>query len=56
MNIAATGAGGSVRREFAQLIVSGRLLERDQRLTLVGTEKWKSSKNLYGLFFGYLKI
>lgn len=48
MDIAVIGAGGAVGSEVARLIVSERLLERDQRLLLVGNPKGKSSKSLFG--------
>jgi malate dehydrogenase len=49
MNIAIIGAGGSVGRTIAQLIVAERLLQCDERLMLVGNPKGESAKSLYGL-------
>ena len=48
MNIAIIGAGGSVGRGIAQMIVSERLLQCNQRLILVGNPKGASSRSLYG--------
>lgn len=48
MNIAVIGAGGSVGKEVAHMIVSERLLERDQHLVLVGNPEGRSSKSLFG--------
>ena len=48
MNIAVIGAGGSVGRQIAQMIVSERLLEKDQRLVLVGNREGTSAKSVFG--------
>jgi malate dehydrogenase len=48
MNIAVIGAGGSVGRQIAQTIISERLLEKDQRLILVGNPKGASSRSVFG--------
>lgn len=49
MNITVIGAGGSIGREVAHLIVEERLLDCDQRLKLVGNSQGESAKSLYGL-------
>ncbi len=60
MDIAIIGAGGSVGRTVAQLIVEERLLQCDERLVLVGNPKGASAKSLYGfavdLMDGYAEI
>ena len=48
MNIAIIGAGGSVGRVIAQMIVSERLLQCNQRLILVGNPEGSSARSLYG--------
>ena len=48
MDIAIIGAGGSVGRAIAQMIVSERLLECGQRLVLVGNPGGASAKTLHG--------
>jgi len=48
MNIAIIGAGGAVGRQIAQMIVSERIIERDQRLLLVGNAQGESAKSLPG--------
>lgn len=48
MNIAVIGAGGSVGRMVAQMIVAERLLECDQRLILVGNPEGASARSLFG--------
>jgi malate dehydrogenase len=48
MNIAIIGAGGSVGRVIAQMIVSERLLQCNQRLILVGNPEGSSALSLYG--------
>jgi malate dehydrogenase len=48
MNIAIIGAGGSVGRVIAQMIVSERLLQCDERLILVGNPEGTSARSLYG--------
>ncbi len=49
MNIAVIGASGDVGRQIAQQIVSERLLDRDERLVLVGNPDGTSSRSAYGL-------
>ncbi len=48
MNIAIIGAGGSVGRVIAQMIVSERLLQCNQKLTLVGNPEGASARSLFG--------
>ena len=48
MVIAVIGAGGSVGRVIAQMIVSERLLACDQRLILVGNPEGASASSLPG--------
>ena len=48
MDIAVIGAGGSVGRQIAQMIVSERLLEKDEHLLLVGNPEGKSAKSVFG--------
>jgi len=49
MNIAVIGACGDVGRQIAQQIVSERLLDRDERLVLVGNAHGASARSAYGL-------
>jgi malate dehydrogenase len=49
MNIAVIGACGDVGRQIAQQIVSERLLDRDERLVLVGNANGASARSAYGL-------
>jgi len=49
MDIAIIGAGGSVGRAIAQMIVSERLLECGQRLVLAGNPDGPSARSLFGL-------
>ncbi|MBN1782259.1 malate dehydrogenase [bacterium] len=48
MNIAVIGAGGSVGREIAQLIISERILAADQRLILMANPEGQSAKSVFG--------
>jgi malate dehydrogenase len=48
MNIAIIGAGGSIGRVIAQMIVSERLLQCDEHLVLVGNPDGTSARSLYG--------
>ncbi|UCE19035.1 MAG: malate dehydrogenase [Gemmatimonadota bacterium] len=48
MDIAVIGAGGSVGRQIAHMIVSERLLEKDERLILVGNPEGSSAKSVFG--------
>lgn len=48
MDIAVIGAGGSVGRQIAQMIISDRLLEKDQRLILVGNPEGASGRSVFG--------
>ncbi len=48
MDIAVIGAGGSVGRAVARMIVAERLLQCDQRLVLVGNPQGASAKSLFG--------
>jgi len=48
MNIAIIGAGGSIGRQIAQMIVSERLIDRSQHLILVGNKTGQSAKSLLG--------
>lgn len=48
MNIAIIGAGGSIGRVITQMIVSERLLQCAERLTLVGNPEGASGRSLYG--------
>ncbi|MCI5139311.1 MAG: malate dehydrogenase, partial [Candidatus Electrothrix sp. AR1] len=48
MDIAVIGAGGAVGRVLTQLIISERLLDREQHLTLVGNPAGESRKHLPG--------
>lgn len=60
MNIAVIGAGGDVGRDVVKHIVADRLLQCDEKLTLVGSVDGKSSRSLYGfavdLMDGYAEI
>ena len=49
MDIAVIGASGDVGRQIAQQVVVERLLDRDQRLVLVGNAKGASARSTYGL-------
>ena len=49
MNIAVVGASGDVGRQIAQQIVTERLLDRGQRLVLVGNTNGASARSAYGL-------
>lgn len=49
MDIAVIGACGDVGRQIAQQIVVDRLLDRDQRLVLVGNSDGDSARSAYGL-------
>lgn len=49
MNIAVIGASGDVGRQIAQQIVSERLLDRSERLALVGNVAGASARSVYGL-------
>jgi len=49
MNIAVVGASGDVGRQIAQQVVVDRLLDRDERLVLVGHENGSSARSTYGL-------
>jgi malate dehydrogenase len=49
MNIAVLGACGDVGRQIAQQIVSERLLDRTERLVLVGNANGNSARSAYGL-------
>jgi malate dehydrogenase len=49
MNIAVLGACGDVGRQIAQQIVVERLLDRDERLVLVGNADGASSRSAFGL-------
>lgn len=49
MDIAVIGACGDVGRQIAQQIVVERLLDRDQRLILVGNSQGASARSAYGL-------
>lgn len=49
MDIVVIGAGGSVGQELAEQIVAQRLLEKEQRLVLVGNPQGRSRTLLYGL-------
>ncbi|MCK5247739.1 lactate dehydrogenase, partial [Candidatus Bipolaricaulota bacterium] len=49
MNIAVIGACGDVGRQISQQIVSERLLDRDERLVLVGNAGGTSARSAYGL-------
>ena len=48
MNIAIIGAGGSIGRQIAHMIVSERLLTCNERLILCGNPRGNSSKSLFG--------
>lgn len=48
MDITVIGAGGSVGRQVAQLIVAEGLLQCEQRLTLVGNQDGGSAKSVFG--------
>ncbi|MBC8236455.1 malate dehydrogenase, partial [bacterium] len=48
MDIAVIGAGGSVGRQVAQLIVSERLLETTQKLILVDSPEGVGANSLFG--------
>lgn len=48
MDIAVIGAGGSVGRQIAQTIVSERLMEKDERLLLVGNPEGSSARSVFG--------
>ena len=48
MNIAVIGAGGSIGRQIAQMIVTEQLLKCDEHLILVGNPVGKSARSLYG--------
>jgi malate dehydrogenase len=48
MDIAIIGAGGSVGRAIAQMIVAERLMECGERLTLVGNPDGESARSLHG--------
>lgn len=49
MNIAVIGACGDVGRQIAQQIVAEQLLDRDERLVLVGNADGSSARSAYGL-------
>ena len=49
MDIAVVGASGDVGRQIAQQVVVDRLLDRDERLVLVGNESGSSARSTYGL-------
>lgn len=49
MDIAVIGACGDVGRQIAQQIVSERLLDRSERLVLVGNAQGASARSAYGL-------
>jgi len=49
MNIAVLGACGAVGRQISQQIVSERLLDRNERLVLVGNAQGASARSAYGL-------
>jgi malate dehydrogenase len=49
MDIVIIGAGGSVGRTLAHLVVAERLLDCDQRLVLVGNPEGRSATTVYGL-------
>lgn len=49
MNIAVIGACGDVGRQISQQIVLERLLDRDERLVLVGNATGASARSAYGL-------
>lgn len=49
MDIAVIGASGDVGRQIAQQVVVERLLDRDQRLVLVGNANGASARSTYGL-------
>ena len=48
MNIGIIGAGGSIGRQIAQMVVAERLLSCDERLILCGNPEGASSRSLYG--------
>ena len=48
MDIAVIGAGGSVGRQIAQMIISERLTEKDEHLLLVGNPEGKSARSVVG--------
>jgi len=48
MNIAIIGAGGSVGMEIAQLIISERIMQYDERLILTANPEGASAKSVYG--------
>ena len=48
MDIAVIGAGGDVGKAVCLLIVSERLLDREERLVLVGNPEGASGRSLYG--------
>jgi len=49
MNIAIIGASGDVGRQIAQQVVSERLLDRRETLTLVGNPQGASARSVFGL-------
>ena len=49
MEIAVIGASGDVGRQIAQQVVVERLLDRDQRLVLVGNAAGNSARSTFGL-------
>lgn len=49
MNIAVIGASGDVGRQIAQQAVAERLLDRSERLVLVGNANGSSARSVYGL-------
>ena len=49
MNIAVIGASGDVGRQIAQQTVAERLLDRGERLVLVGNAAGASARSIYGL-------
>lgn len=60
MNIAIIGAGGSVGKMLAQLIVSEQIMDKSERLVLVGNSEGASARSLPGfavdLMDGYAEI
>ena len=48
MDIAVIGAGGSVGRQIAQMIVSERLMDKDERLLLIGNPEGTSARSVFG--------
>ncbi len=60
MDIAILGAGGSVGRMIAQMIVSEQIIDRTERLVLIGNPEGRSARSLPGfavdLMDGYAEI